>query len=195
MAERVLFAPQFEQKRWHLRKNDLSAAHFRMTPRAKRNHKMEYGFSWYAMMNYDGTFASPRSSANTAAIAISLQDLAQHQPHRKLRLHDPLDTGRHRSPGSPLPEPRLLAPLHDRSRGGRATHVKIANFTFSRRWAKMTVFTISNKSANDLPRRSRRQTTSVSPSSSRSRHRGQLRPIDVPATDLFLVDPFATGFL
>jgi hypothetical protein len=36
---------------------------------------MEYGFSWYAMMNDDGAFASPRSSANTAAIAISLQDL------------------------------------------------------------------------------------------------------------------------
>jgi hypothetical protein len=36
---------------------------------------MEYGFSWHAMMNYDGTFASPRSSANAAAIAISLQDL------------------------------------------------------------------------------------------------------------------------
>jgi hypothetical protein len=36
---------------------------------------MEYGFSWYAMMNNDGTFASPRSSADTAAIAISLQDL------------------------------------------------------------------------------------------------------------------------
>jgi hypothetical protein len=36
---------------------------------------MEFGFSWYAMMNNDGTFASPRSSANTAAIAISLQDL------------------------------------------------------------------------------------------------------------------------
>src|SRR5882757_8230897 len=46
-----------------------------MTPRAKRNHKMEQGFSWYAMMNYDGTFSSPRSSVNTAAIAISLQDL------------------------------------------------------------------------------------------------------------------------
>jgi Tn3 transposase DDE domain len=58
--------------------------------------------------------------------------------HRKLRLHDQLDTCRHRSPGSPLSEPRLLAPLHDRSRGGRATRVKIANFTFSRRWAKMT---------------------------------------------------------
>ena len=27
------------------------------------------------MMNNDGAFASPRSSANTAAIAISLQDL------------------------------------------------------------------------------------------------------------------------
>ena len=72
MAERVLFAPQFEQKRWHLSKNDSCATHFRMTPGAKRNHKMEYGFSWYAMMNYDGAFASPRSSANTAAIAISL---------------------------------------------------------------------------------------------------------------------------
>jgi hypothetical protein len=36
---------------------------------------MEYGYSWYAMMNNDGAFASPRSSANTAAIAISLQDL------------------------------------------------------------------------------------------------------------------------
>jgi hypothetical protein len=24
---------------------------------------MKYGFSWYAMMNNDGTFASPRSSA------------------------------------------------------------------------------------------------------------------------------------
>src|SRR5258708_37489948 len=46
-----------------------------MTPRAKRNHKMEYGFSWYAMMNNDGTFASPGSSANTTAITISLQDL------------------------------------------------------------------------------------------------------------------------
>src|ERR1700720_3384395 len=46
-----------------------------MTPRAKRNHKMEYGFSWYAMMNNDGTFASPRSSANATEIAISLQDL------------------------------------------------------------------------------------------------------------------------
>jgi hypothetical protein len=36
---------------------------------------MEFGFSWDTMMNNDGTFASPQSSANTAAIAISLQDL------------------------------------------------------------------------------------------------------------------------
>jgi hypothetical protein len=36
---------------------------------------MEYGFSWYAMMNYDGTFASPGSSANTAAVAVSFEHL------------------------------------------------------------------------------------------------------------------------
>src|ERR1700733_14555696 len=46
-----------------------------MTPRAKRTHKMEKGFSRYAMMNSGGGCAPPRSSANTAAIAISLQDL------------------------------------------------------------------------------------------------------------------------
>ncbi|NYF91481.1 hypothetical protein HDF08_003583 [Edaphobacter lichenicola] len=36
---------------------------------------MKFGYSWYAMMNNDGTFASPRSTANTAAITISFQDL------------------------------------------------------------------------------------------------------------------------
>ena len=68
---RMLLPPKLKQERRHLGKNCLRPAHFRMALRAKRNHKMEYGFSWYAMVNNDGTFASPRSSANTAAIAIS----------------------------------------------------------------------------------------------------------------------------
>jgi hypothetical protein len=68
----MLLPPKLKQEWRHLGKNCLRPAYFRMTRRAKRNHQMEYGFSWYAMMNNDGTFASPRSSAYTAAIAISL---------------------------------------------------------------------------------------------------------------------------
>jgi hypothetical protein len=75
MTERMLFSPQFEQERWHLRKNGFRATHFGMAPRTKRNHKMEHGSSWYAVMNDNRTFASPRSSANTAAVAVSLENL------------------------------------------------------------------------------------------------------------------------
>ena len=45
--------------------------------------------------------------------------------------------GRHRSPGGALSKRRLLAPLHD-AKKTRTAHSKIANFTFSRGWAKMT---------------------------------------------------------
>jgi hypothetical protein len=75
MTEGMLFSPQFEQERWHLRQNGFCATHFGMAPRTKRNHKMEHGSSWYAVMNDNRTFASPRSSTNTAAVAISLEDL------------------------------------------------------------------------------------------------------------------------
>ncbi len=44
-----------------------------------------------------------------------------------------------------LAQRRIVAPgytylqdMGDRSRGGRGPHVKIVNFTFSRRWAKIT---------------------------------------------------------
>jgi hypothetical protein len=75
MTEGMLFSPQFEQERWHLRKNGFCATHFGMAARTKRNHKMEHGFPRYTVMNDNRTFASPRSSANTAAVAVSLEDL------------------------------------------------------------------------------------------------------------------------
>jgi hypothetical protein len=108
----------------------------RVLPADRQHHHLLQHPAPVARLRTEGRSRRSRSHQDPQGHLARL--LAQHQPHRKLRLHDQLDTGRHRSPGSPPPEPRLLAPLHDRSRGGRATHVKIANFTFSRRWAKIT---------------------------------------------------------
>src|SRR5687767_4864407 len=63
--------------------------------------------------------------------------MAQRQSDRQLRLHDQLIAGRHRSSGGALSKRRLLASLHDRRRGRWPARVKVANFTFSRRWAKI----------------------------------------------------------
>jgi hypothetical protein len=119
MTEGMLFSPQFEQERWRLRKNGFCATHFGMAPRTKRDHKMEHGSSWYAVMNNDGTFASPRSSANTAAVAVSLEDLLAQTAKIFFVLAFQGVTGRAKSERKDLlaSAPAMQRPLYSRFRG------------------------------------------------------------------------------
>ncbi len=74
MPLRVLLSPQFQEERRQHGTNGLGAMHLGMAAGTKGDHQVEERSSRLAMMNDDGSLIPARSSADTAAVTVTLQN-------------------------------------------------------------------------------------------------------------------------
>jgi hypothetical protein len=63
----VLLSPQYQQKRWKLRKDNLSPVDLRVTSRAESDHQMQHRVARFPMMN-----PGIRITAHPTGVSIAL---------------------------------------------------------------------------------------------------------------------------
>jgi len=71
----MLFSPQLQQQRRHLRKHSFGSMHLRMTARAERDHQVQYRLARNAVMDSDRPLIATGSLADAASVLIPLQNL------------------------------------------------------------------------------------------------------------------------
>jgi len=71
----MLFPPQLQQQRRHLRKHGFGPMDLRMTARTERDHQVQNRLARNAVMNGDGALITTGSLADAASVLIPLQDL------------------------------------------------------------------------------------------------------------------------
>ena len=80
MTFRVLLSPQLQQKRRHGPEHCPGAVNLGMAARAKRNHQGQHRLAGHPMMHDHLPFASPRSVADAATIAVTLKNCLPQAP-------------------------------------------------------------------------------------------------------------------